>query len=163
MGIIKAVMGAVGGGLADSWLEVIEPSNMGSTTVFAPGVLKDQGNRRNSNSKGTANSVSNGSIIHVYDNQMMILVDGGAVVDYTAEPGYFKVQNSSMPSMFNGQFGASVKETFSRIKFGGITPSEQRVFYINLKEMPGIKFGTKSPISYYDPNYDIDEIGRAHV
>ncbi|MDD6489470.1 MAG: SPFH domain-containing protein [Clostridia bacterium] len=161
MGIIKAVMGAVGGGLADSWLEVIEPSDMGSTTVFAPGVLKDQGSRRNSNTKGTANSVSNGSIIHVYDNQMMILVDGGAVVDYTAEPGYFKVQNSSMPSMFNGQFGASVKETFNRIKFGGVTPSAQRVFYINLKEMPGIKFGTKSPVSYYDPNYDIDVKVRA--
>lgn len=161
MGIIKAVMGAVGGGLADSWLEVIEPSDMGSTTVFAPGVQKDQNNYRNSNSKASSNSVSNGSIIHVYDNQMMILVDGGAIVDYTAEPGYFKVQNSSLPSMFNGQFGESVKETFSRIKYGGINPTEQRVFYINLREMAGIKFGTKTPINYYDSNYDIDVNVRA--
>ena len=161
MGIIRAVMGAVGGGLADSWLEVIEPSDMGTTTVFAPGVTKDQGNYRNSNSKTSANSVSNGSVIHVYDNQMMILVDGGAVVDYTAEPGYFQVQNSSLPSMFNGQLGDSVRETFSRIKYGGVNPTSQRVFYINLKEMPGIKFGTKTPVNYYDSNYDIDVNVRA--
>ena len=161
MGIIRAVMGAVGGGLADSWLEVIEPSDMGTTTVFAPGVTKDQGNYRNSNSKASANSVSNGSVIHVYDNQMMILVDGGAIVDYTAEPGYFQVQNSSLPSMFNGQLGDSVRETFSRIKYGGINPTSQRVFYINLKEMPGIKFGTKTPVNYYDSNYDIDVNVRA--
>lgn len=161
MGIIKAAMGAIGGGLADSWLEVIEPSDMGSTTVFAPGVLKDRNSGRNSNTKGSSNSVSNGSVIHVYDNQMMILVDGGAIVDYTAEPGYFQVQNSSMPSLFNGQFGASVKETFNRIKFGGITPTAQRVFYINLKEMAGIKFGTKTPVNYYDSNYDIDVNVRA--
>ena len=30
MGIIKAAAGAIGGGLADQWLEVIEPEEMGS-------------------------------------------------------------------------------------------------------------------------------------
>lgn len=161
MGIIKAAMGAISGGLADSWLEVITPSAMGSTTVFAPGIKKDQNSSRNSNTKSSSNNVSNGSIIEVYENQMMILVDGGAVVDYTAEPGYFRVENSSSPSMFNGQFGDSLRETFNRIKFGGINPTSQRVFYINLKEMAGIKFGTKTPINYYDSTYDIDVNVRA--
>ena len=161
MGIIKAALNAVGGGLADTWLEVIEPSDMGMTTVFAPGVAKAQNDKRNSNVKGTSNTVSNGSIIHVYEHQMMILVDGGAVVDYTAEPGYFKVDNSSMPSMFNGEFGANVKETFNRIKFGGVTPGTQKVFYINTAEMSGIQFGTKIPINYYDANYDMDLNVRA--
>ncbi len=50
---------------------------------------------RGQNTKGTNNTVSNGSVIHVYDNQFMMLVDGGKVVDYTAEPGYYKVDNSS--------------------------------------------------------------------
>ena len=31
MGIIRAAAHAVGGGLADQWLEVIEPENMGGT------------------------------------------------------------------------------------------------------------------------------------
>ncbi len=163
MGIIRAALDAIGGGLADSWLEVIEPSEMDMRTVFAPGVSVPQGrnDKRNSNTKGTSNTVSNGSIIHVYEHQMMILVDGGAIVDYTAEPGYFKVDNSSLPSLFNGQFGASVKETFNRIKFGGTTPGVQKVFYINTAEMAGINFGTKTPINYYDGVYDMDLNVRA--
>lgn len=34
MGIIKAAAGAIGGGLADQWLEVYEPAAMDSTTVL---------------------------------------------------------------------------------------------------------------------------------
>lgn len=161
MGIVRAVVDSVGGGLADTWLEVIEPSDMNATTVMCPGVSKGRNDRRNNNTKGTANSISNGSIIHVYDGQMMLIVDGGAVVDYSAEPGYFEVKNSSLPSLFNGQFGDSIKETFNRVRFGGITPTSQRVVYMNLKPMEGIKFGTQEPVSYYDPNYDIDVNVRA--
>ncbi len=162
MGIIKAVIGAIGGGLADSWLEVIECQDMGNTTVFASGVKVRSDDKRNQNLKGTVDTVSNGSIIHVYDNQFMMLVDGGKVVDYTAEPGYFKVDNSSMPSLFNGQFGASLKETFSRVKYGGTPSSSQKVFFINLQEIKGIKFGTRNPINYFDCFYNSELFLRAH-
>ena len=121
MGIIRAITQAIGGGLADQWLEVYEADDMGDNTVFTSGVLIRKGQNR----KGTPDTVSNGSIIHVYDNQFMMLVDGGKIVDYTAEPGYYKVDNSSMPSMFNGEFGESLKETFNRFKFGGQTPTMQ--------------------------------------
>ena len=80
MGIIKAVKQAIGGGLADTWQEAIEPENIGDQTVYARGVLMNNGQ----NKKGTDNTVSNGSIIHVYDNQFMILVDEDKIVDYTA-------------------------------------------------------------------------------
>lgn len=161
MGIIKAAINTVGGALADSWLEVIEPSDMDSTTVMCPGISKARNDKRNTNTKGTANNISNGSIVHVYDNQMMLLIDGGAIVDYTAEPGYFEVKNSAQPSLFNGQFGDSLKEAFNRFKFSGVTPTAQRVVYINLKPLEGIKYGTKTPINYYDANYDIDVNVRA--
>ena len=39
MGLIKAIGSAVGGSLADQWLEVIEPNDMGDNTVFTSGVL----------------------------------------------------------------------------------------------------------------------------
>lgn len=162
MGIIKALTGAIGGGLADSWLEVIESAPMGDNTVFTRGVKVRKGDSRNQNTKGTADTVSNGSIIHVYDNQFMMLVDGGKVVDYTAEPGYFKVDNSSMPSLFCGQFGDSLKETFSRIKYGGTPSSSQKVFFINLQEIKGIKFGTRTPINYFDCFYNSELFLRAH-
>lgn len=158
MGIIKAVQQAIGGGLADTWQEVIEPDNIGDQTVYARGVLVNRGQNR----KGSDNTVSNGSIVHVYDNQFMILVDGGKIVDYTAEPGYYQVSNSSMPSLFNGQFGDSLKETFNRVKFGGQTPQSQKVYYINLQEIKGIKFGTRNPINYYDTFYNAELFLRAH-
>ena len=36
MGIIKAVLSAAGGALADQWLEAIEPNDMGRTYCFYP-------------------------------------------------------------------------------------------------------------------------------
>lgn len=162
MGIIKAVTGAIGGSLADQWLEVLEPENMTSTTVFTRGVPVRRDDKRSSNRKGSADTVSNGSVIHVYPNQFMMLVDGGKVVDYTAEEGYYTVDNSSLPSLFNGQLGAAVKETFSRVKYGGGTPTAQKVYYINLQEIKGIKFGTRSAINYFDSFYNSELFLRSH-
>ncbi len=158
MGIIKAAASAVSGALADQWLEVIEADNMGDQTVFTKGVAV----RKGSNTKGTENTVSNGSVIHVYPNQFMMLVDGGKVVDYTAEEGYYTVNNSSLPSLFNGQFGDTLKESFNRIKYGGVTPASQKVYYVNLQEIKGIKFGTRNPINYFDTFYNSELFLRAH-
>ena len=158
MGILRATGDAIKGGFGDAWLETIEPDNMGEHTVFTKGALYNRGQNVN----GTKDTVSNGSIIHVYDNQFMMLVDGGKVVDYTAEPGYYKVDNSSMPSMLNGELGASVKETFNRIRFGGGTPQKQQVFYVNMQEIKGIKFGTRMPINYFDAFYNAELFLRAH-
>lgn len=158
MGIVKALTSAVGGSLADQWLEVIEAGNMGDQTVFASGVKI----RKGSNTRGTDNTVSDGSVIHVYPNQFMLLVDGGRVIDYTAEPGYFTVKNSSLPSLFNGQFGEALKETFDRVRFGGQTPTAQKVYFINLQEIKGIKFGTPNPINYFDQFYNAELFLRAH-
>ena len=158
MGLIKAVAQAVGGSFADQWLEVIEPDDMGDQSVFTRGVLI----RRGQNTKGTDDTVSNGSIIHVYDNQFMMLVDGGKIVDYTAEPGYYKVDNSSLPSLFNGQLKDTLKDSFARIKFGGQTPDKQKVFFINLQEIKGIKFGTRNPINYFDNFYNAELFLRTH-
>ena len=161
MGIIKALAGAIGGSLADQWLEVVEPDNMGQTTVMTRGVQVRKDSSRNSNTKGSSDMISNGSIIHVYPNQFMMLLDGGKIVDYTAEEGYYKVQNSSAPSLMNGQFGDTLKETFQRLKYGGIPSSSQKVFYINLQEIKGIKFGTRTPIQYFDNFYNSELFLRA--
>ena len=158
MGIIRAVTGAIGKTLADSWQEVIEPNDMGERTVFTNGQMV----RKGQNTKGSSNTVSNGSVIHVYDNQMMLLVDGGRIVDYTAEPGYYRVDNSSMPSLFNGELDKSIQDVYDRIKFGGVTPTVQKVFYINLQEIKGIKFGTRNPINYFDSFYNAELFLRAH-
>ena len=100
-------------------------------------------------------------MIHVYPNQFMMLVDGGKIVDYTAEEGYYTVDNSTVPSLFNGELGETVRESFNRIRFGGTTPQAQKVYYINLQEIKGIRFGTTNPVNYFDTFYNSELFLRA--
>ena len=71
MGIIRAIRQTIGGTLADQWLEVIEPENMGDQTVLTAGIRTGKG----ANRKGGKDSISNGSVIHVYEGQFMMLLD----------------------------------------------------------------------------------------
>lgn len=162
MGIIKATIGAIGGNLADSWLEVIEADEMSDSTVFTKGVAVRRDDKRSSNKKASSDVISNGSVIHVYPNQFMILVDGGKIVDFTAEEGYYKVDNSSAPSLFAGQLGKSFVDAFRRIKFGGTPSYSQKAYFINLQEIKGIKFGTRTPVNYFDSFYNSELFLRAH-
>ena len=162
MGIVKAFVNAVSGNLADSWLEVIEAGPMSDTTVFTKGVKVRKSDRRGLNKKGSEDVISHGSVIHVYPGQFMMLVDGGKIVDFTAEEGYYKVDNTSAPSLFAGQFGASIKDAFARVKFGGVPSYAQRAYFINLQEIKGIKFGTRAPVNYFDAFYNAELFLRAH-
>ena len=105
MGIVRAALGAAAGTIGDQFQEVVEPFNMGAQTLMTQGRIKNRSGFTSSD------LISNGSCIHVYDNQFMILVDGGKIIDYTAEPGYFIVDNSSQPSLFQGQFKESLPGT----------------------------------------------------
>ena len=158
MGLIKAAIQAAKGAAADQWLEVVEPQDMGEHTVLTQGVRM----RKGANVRGDSHVISNGSVIHVYENQFMILTDGGKIIDYTAEPGYFTVDNSSSPSMFDGQFQDALHEAFARFRFGGVTPVSQHVYYINLQEIKGIKFGTRNAVNYFDSFYNAELFLRAH-
>lgn len=158
MGLISAAVSSVSGVLSDSWKEVIEPDDMSDSTLLVKGVAV----KRGSNKKGTDNYVSNGSVIHVYPNTLMLLMDGGKIVDYSAQEGYYEVNNSSAPSIFNGELKDSVKETWKRFQFGGVPSQKQYVYYINTAEIKGIKFGTRNPVNYFDNFYNAELFLRAH-
>ena len=161
MGIIRAATGAIGGTLADSWLEYISAGEMGPTTVLTKGVQVTR-SKRGSNKKYTPGIISNGSRIEVGPNQMMILVDSGRVMDYTAEEGAYEVYLSSSPSMFNGELNESVRETFERFRFGGQPGKSQQVYFVNLREIRGIKFGTRTALQYFDNFYNAELFVRCH-
>ncbi|MBQ9428961.1 MAG: SPFH domain-containing protein [Clostridia bacterium] len=161
MGLIKAAIGAVGGALGDQWLEALEADNMSDTTVFTSAVAVHAG-KRSSNTKGTENVISDGSIIHVYKNQFMMLVEGGKIVDFTAEEGYYKVDNHGAPSLFAGDFGDALKDVWQRFKFGGTPSYAQKAYFINLQEIKGIKFGTPAAVNYFDNFYNAELFLRAH-
>lgn len=158
MGLISAAVSSVSGVLSDSWKEVIEPDDMSDSTLLVKGVAVKKG----SNKKGTDNYVSNGSVIHVYPNTLMLLMDGGKIVDYSAQEGYYEVNNSSAPSIFNGELKDSVKETWKRFQFGGVPSQKQYVYYINTAEIKGVKFGTRNPVNYFDNFYNAELFLRAH-
>lgn len=92
----------------------------------------------------------------------MIIVDQGRVVDICAEPGEYTYDVSSEPSLFCGDLGEGVKAVFSnigkRFTFGGEAPKNQRVYYVNTKELVGNKYGTPSPVPFrvVDQNIGLD-------
>lgn len=161
-GLLGAAKGGISGMLGDQWLEVLEADDMDEHVVFCQGVKVRRNDSRNVNKKGTENIITDGSIVHVYDNQFMMIVDGGKIVDYSAEPGYYTVKMDNSPSMFNGQFKDSIKESFNRIKFAGTPSRSQKVFYINLQEIKGIKFGTPNPLNYFDSFYNSELFLRTY-
>ena len=150
MGLIKAITGAAGGVLADQWKEFFYCDSLGADVLCKRGQKKVSG--RSSNTKGDESIISNGSIISVADGQCMMIVEQGKVVEVCAEPGEFKWDSSTEPSIFTGSFGQSLTETFKnigkRFTFGGEAPKDQRVYYFNTKELIGNKYGTASPVPF---------------
>jgi membrane protease subunit (stomatin/prohibitin family) len=167
MGLIKAAAASIGGSLADQWLECLIADDMNDKTIMTMGKQKAPQRRGlftpgSSNTKGSRDTISNGSKIQIYPNQMMLLMDGGRIVDYTAEEGYYEVYLSQSPSLFNGELKATVKDTFNRFKFGGTPSTNQQAVFINLQEIKGIKFGTRNPVQYFDNFYGAELFVRCH-
>ncbi|HIQ67379.1 MAG TPA: SPFH domain-containing protein, partial [Candidatus Faecousia excrementigallinarum] len=150
MGLMKAAMGSVGGVLADQWKEFFYCEAMPKELLVTKGVKRTSG--RSSNTKGSDNIISNGSGIAVADGQCMLIVEQGKIVEVCAEPGQFTYDSSTEPSIFAGSLGKSILETFKtigkRFTYGGDTGKDQRVYYINTKELLDNKFGTPNPIPF---------------
>lgn len=169
MGLIQAAAGAAGGALADAWREFFYCEAIPADVLVTKG-NKSTNKNRSSNTKGNDNIISNGSIIAVADGQCMLIVDQGKVVELCAEPGEFVWDSSSEPSIFYGKLGQNILATFKqigkRITFGGDTAKDQRVYYINTKEIPGNKYGTANPVPFrvVDRNIglDVDIAIRCH-
>ena len=149
MGLIKAALGAAGGVLADQWKEYFYCEALPSNVIAVKGRKKVSG--RSSNN-GSDNIISNGSVISVADGQCMLIVEQGKVVDLCAEPGEYTYDSSTEPSVFSGNLGSSIAEVFKnvckRFTFGGEAPKDQRIYYFNTKEMPGMKYGTPNPVPF---------------
>ena len=150
MGLIKAALGSVGGVLADQWKEFFYCESIPANVLVTKG-QKRTGNR-SSNTKGSENIISNGSVIAIADGQAMIIVEQGKVVDICAEPGEYTYDMSTEPSIFAGDLGESIKQSFAtigkRFTFGGDTGKDQRIYYFNTKELIGNKYGTPSSVPF---------------
>lgn len=159
MGLIKAALGSVGSVLADQWKEYFYCDSMAANVLVTKG--KKRTSSRSSNTKGSDNIISNGSVVAVNEGQCMMIVEQGKIVEFAAEAGEYTWNSSSEPTIFQGGLEGlegSWETLKRRFAFGGDTAKDQRVYFFNLKELVGNKYGTPAPIPFrvVDNNIGLD-------
>jgi len=168
MGLVRVAMGALNTVLADQWREYFYCDSLSENVLMQKGLPRKQKNSQNT--KNSENLISNGSVVAVNEGQCMIIVDNGAIVEVSAEPGQYVFDSSTEPSIFYGGLGKGIVDSFNqwkkRVGFGGDTATDQRVYFFNTKDIMGNKYGTQNPIPFrlIDRNINLDvEFGvRCH-
>ncbi len=160
MGLIKAALGSVSGVLGDQWREYFYCDSMDASTLVSKGSKRVSG--RSSNTKGSDNIISNGAVIAVNEGQCMMIVEQGQIVEFAAEAGEFTWNSSTESTIFYGGLGNGLKGSWENLKrrftFGADTAKDQRVYFFNIKEIVGNKYGTPAPIPFrvVDTNIGLD-------
>ena len=163
MGFIKAFSGSIGGMFADQWKDFLTPTpNVPGTAALFEAIPQGQNAGRGSNTKGSANIITNGSKIVVPEGTALITLQDGAITGFVAEAGGFEYrsddQNSKSFFSGDGIISSTIKTSWERFKFGGQPGAQQLAFYVNLKEIPNNRFGTQSEI-YWDDAYLGAQVG----
>ena len=142
MGLIKAAFSSIGTVLADQWKEYIYCDALDGDTLMAKGEVRI--NKGSSNTKRSDNIITNGSKIAVNEGQCMLIVENGKIVDFTTEAGAYTYDTGTEPSLFDSGF-SGLKESFAKVgkrfTFGGQPENDQRVYFINTKEIMNNKIG----------------------
>ena len=158
MGLIKAALGSVNQVIGDQFKEFITCPPVQNDVIVQRGTVQ----HGDANTTFTEGVISNGSGIAVPEGMAMMIVDNGKVVEFSAEPGTYTWDSSSEPSIFTGGLGKGIVDTIktigSRITFGGQTAKDQRVYFVNIKLIPGLTFGSPQPETVFDPVYGSVEI-----
>ena len=163
MGLFQAVRGSVGGVLADQWKDFYTvPDGLPATAALFAAVPRGSNAGRGSNTKGSANIITNGSKIVVPEGYGLLLFQDGAVTGFAAEPGGYEWRSNdpNSKSVFSGDgiVDSLVKQSWERFKFGGQPGSQQAAFFVCLKELPDNRFGTQSEI-YWDDAFLRTQVG----
>ena len=163
MGFIKAFTGAVGGMLADQWIDFLEPpANLPPTAALFPAVANGTNAGRGSNTRGSEHIITNGSKIVVPEGYGLLTFQEGQLTGFVAEPGGFvySTDDPQSKSIFTGGglVASTITQSWERFKYGGRPGAQQLAIYVNLKEIPNNRFGTQSEI-YWDDAYLGAQVG----
>lgn len=103
--------------------------SLDADTLVAKGEKCTSARGRSSITSGESNIITTGSVVVVNVGQCMMIVDQGKVVEICAEPGAYTYDASTEPTVF-----------------GGDPAKDQRIYYVNTKEIIGNKYGTAQSI-----------------
>lgn len=158
MGLISAAIGSAATTLGDTFKEVVTCPEVDNSVIIQRGVV----NHGSGNLVHSEGVITNGSKIIVPQGMAMMIVDNGAIVEFTDTPGDYVWDSSSEPSIFVGNLGKSIVDTIktigSRITYGGQAAKDQRVYYVNTKILPAIPYGSQQPETIVDPVYGSVEV-----
>jgi membrane protease subunit (stomatin/prohibitin family) len=163
MGLVQAVVGAVGGMLGDQWKDFYTiPDGLPSTAALFAAVPRGTNAGRGSNTHGSSNIITNGSKIVVPEGYGLLLFQDGKITGFAAEPGGYEWRSDDVnsKSIFAGDGIVSplIRQSWERFKFGGQPGSQQAAFFVSLKELPDNRFGTQSEI-YWDDAFLNTQVG----
>ena len=163
MGLMQAVVGSIGGALADQWKDFLTvPDGLPATAALFAAVPSGTNAGRGSNTRGSSNIITNGSKIVVPEGYGLLLFQEGAVTGFAAEPGGYEWRSDDLnsKSIFSGDglVDSLIKQSWERFKFGGQPGSQQAAFFVSLKELPDNRFGTQSEI-YWDDGFLNTQVG----
>jgi membrane protease subunit (stomatin/prohibitin family) len=163
MGLVQAVVGAVGGMLGDQWKDFYTvPDGLPPTAALFAAVPRGTNAGRGSNTHGSSNIITNGSRIVVPEGYGLLLFQDGKITGFVAEPGGYEWRSDDVnsKSIFAGDGIVSplIAQSWERFKFGGIPGSQQAAFFVSLKELPDNRFGTQSEI-YWDDGFLNTQVG----
>ncbi|MAT18315.1 MAG: virion core protein (lumpy skin disease virus) [Leifsonia sp.] len=163
MGLIQAAVGALGGTFADQWKDFYTvPTGLAPTAALVAAVPQGQNAGRGSNTKGSDSIISNGSKILVPEGYGLLLMQDGAITGFAAEAGAYEWSSEAQDSQSifagNGIVSPLITTSWERFKFGGQPGSQQRAYFVALKELPNNRFGTQSEI-YWDDAYMNAQVG----
>lgn len=163
MGLIQAVVGSIGGTLADQWKDFLTvPDGLAATSALFAAAPRGTNAGRGANTKGSANIITNGSKIVVPEGYGLLLVQDGQITGLAAEPGAYEWRSGDInsKSIFagDGLLDSLVTQSWERFKFGGQPGAQQQAFFVCLKELPDNRFGTQSEI-YWDDAFLNTQVG----
>jgi len=162
MGIIRAFSGAFAGTLGDQWKDIITVGPFDERTVVAPGILKTTNHGHSGNIHGSDGVITNGSKIFVPENTAAYIFSESGIEDVICEAGSYEYREGQESIFSGGGLRSIFRQTKDRIGYGGIPADEKRIAFVNLREIRGIKFGTRGPQIYNDLFYGTDLEITAH-
>ena len=142
---------------ADQWKEFFYYDSIPDDQIM---VRAKRHTSEESVNNGNQDVITDGSVIAVADGQCAIVVSNGKVLSVFMDPGENEFRSGKTAGVFSGSAaGVFGKELLRRISFGGDAPAIiQRVYYFNMKVIPGNPFGngTEVPVRVYDAERGLD-------